>query len=117
MFRNLNSNTNKFRVLYLNFEDLSKFTSRIRRQKGLDWTRAKTPKPLLDLKKKRRPAVFPFKVAGSWPKRAGWRPQSASHSGFLADYFPQGAVLLPNLFAPAFIWREAVISYQLKQQF
>jgi hypothetical protein len=41
-------------------------------QKGWTGLGPKTPKPPFDLKqKKRRPAVFPFKVAGSWPKRAG----------------------------------------------
>jgi hypothetical protein len=33
-FRNLNSYTGKFRILHSNFEDLSKFTSRIRRYPG-----------------------------------------------------------------------------------
>ena len=40
------------------------------------------------------------------PKRAGWRPQSASHSDFLADNFSWGAIPLPNFFAPNFIWAE-----------
>jgi hypothetical protein len=57
-------------------------------QKGWAGLEPETPKPLSDLKqKKRRPGVFSFKVAGNWPKRAGWRPKSASHSGFLADNF------------------------------
>ena len=52
-------------------------------QKGWAGLEPETPKPLSDLKqKKRRPGVFSFKVAGNWPKRAGWRPQSASHSDF-----------------------------------
>jgi hypothetical protein len=77
-------------------------------QKRVDWTRAKNSKAALGSEtKKGGPAVFPFKVAGSWPKRAGWRPQGASHSGFLAGNFPQGAIPLPNFFAPAFIWRKA----------
>jgi hypothetical protein len=64
-----------------------------------------TPKTALrsETKKKRRPGVFSFKVAGNWPKRAVWRPQSASHSGFLTDNFSEGAIPLPNFFAPIFI--------------
>jgi hypothetical protein len=58
-------------------------------QKGWAGIEPETPKPPSDLKQKeRRPAVFPFKAAGSWPKQAGWRARSASlasHSDLLAD--------------------------------
>jgi hypothetical protein len=58
-------------------------------QKGWAEIEPETPKQLPDLRlKKRRPGVFSFmKVAGNLPKRASWRPQSASHSGFLAGNF------------------------------
>jgi hypothetical protein len=47
-------------------------------QKGWTGFEPEVPKLLSDLKqKKRRPAVSPFEMAGSWPKRAGWRPRSA----------------------------------------
>jgi hypothetical protein len=57
-------------------------------QEGWAGLEPETPKPLSDLKqKKRRPGVLSFQVAGNWPKRAGWRPQSTSYSGFLAEKF------------------------------
>jgi hypothetical protein len=60
-------------------------------QKGWAGLEPETPKPLSDLKqKKRRPGVFSFKVAGNWPKKswlAGGPKESASHSDLLADNF------------------------------
>jgi hypothetical protein len=74
-------------------------------QKGWTGLEPETPKPLSDLKqKKRRPAVFPFEVAGSWPKRAGWRPRSPNEvlltAAFWPVAFPQGATPLPTFFCP-----------------
>ena len=64
------------------------FGFRMPEQKGWAGLEPETPKPLSDLKqKKRRPGVFSFKVVGNRPKRAGWRSRSASHSKFLADNF------------------------------
>jgi hypothetical protein len=72
-----------------------------------------TSKPLSDLeqKKRKRSAVSPFEVAGSWPKELAGGPEvlltatfwlSANARGFSKDAIP-----LPNFFAPAFVWAEA----------
>ena len=73
------------------------------------WARARSPKPVSDLKqkKKRKPAVSPFEVAGSWPKRAGWRPEVLLIATFWPMAFP-GCDSTAQFFAPAFIWAEAI---------
>jgi hypothetical protein len=92
------------------------FGFRIPEQKGWAELEPENPKPLSDLKqKKKRPGVFPFKVAGNWPKRAGWRPQSqsASHSGFLAENFSR-ARFHCQTFLPLFLFgpRELALQWQ-----
>jgi hypothetical protein len=59
-----------------------------------------------ETKKKRRPAVFPFKfrVAG---------PRSASHSYLLADSFPQGTTPMPKCPAPIFILAKSTGPHKL----
>jgi hypothetical protein len=86
-------------------------------QKGWAGLEPETPKPLSDLKqKKRRPGIFSFKVAGIWPKRAGWlaAPKKALlTAAFWPTTFPRAQFHCPT-FLPLFLFgpRELALQWQ-----
>jgi hypothetical protein len=74
-------------------------------QKGWAGLEPETPKPPSDLKQKsgQELAKSSWLAARNWPKRDGWRPQSASHSDFWPKTFPM-ARFQCQTFLPLFLF-------------